>query len=79
VLLGLVRYGLPLLIAGVGVALIVLGDDTARGAGIVLIGVAVLVSLLNSFFRLSARGEEDRRREAEAREHFGRTGRWPDE
>jgi hypothetical protein len=39
-MLALVRVGLPAAIATIGLALVILGDDAARGAGIVLIGVA---------------------------------------
>ena len=44
-----------------------------------LIGVALVVMLLNLFLRLSASSTSDREREEAAREHFDRTGRWPDE
>jgi hypothetical protein len=63
----LVRYGLPAVIATVGVALVVLGSETAQGAGIVLIGVALLVVLANLYIRLALSSERDREREAERR------------
>ena len=65
--LQLVRFGLPAVIATFGVALVVLGDDAARGAGIVLIGVAVLVVLANLFIRLALASQRDRDREAQRR------------
>jgi hypothetical protein len=65
--LQLVRYGLPAVIATVGVVLVALGDDAARGAGIVLIGVALLVVLANLFIRLALSSERDREREAQRR------------
>ena len=65
--LRLVRVGLPAAIAVAGVVLIVLGGDAAVGAGIVLVGVAVLVVLANLFIRLGLASERDREREEERR------------
>ena len=76
-MLPLVRIALPAAIAIAGVALIVLGDDMARGAGIVLVGVAVLVVLANLFIRLGLASERDREREERRRRAFSRSGRWP--
>jgi Flp pilus assembly protein TadB len=59
----LVRYVLPAAIAVVGIVLVIVGGDAAQGAGIVLIGVAVLVVLANLFIRLALQSERDRRRE----------------
>jgi xanthosine utilization system XapX-like protein len=63
-----VRIGLPAAIAVVGIVLVIVGSETAQGAGIVLIGVAALVVLANLFMRLALQSEDDRRREAERRE-----------
>ena len=62
-----------------GVVLIVFGDEFARGAGIVLVGVSLLVVLANQFLRIGLSSERDREREQARRDEFGRTGRWPDE
>jgi hypothetical protein len=64
----LVRVVLPATIALVGVALVIFGGDSGRGAGIVLIGVACLVVLANVLIRLGLQSERDRERE-EARRH----------
>lgn len=64
----LVRIGLPALIAAAGVVLLIVGGDAGTGAGIVLIGVAVLVVLANLFIRLAIDSEKDREREAARRE-----------
>ena len=61
------RIWLPVAIGVVGVALIVTGSDAAVGAGIVLLGVAVLVVLANLFIRLAIQSERDREREEERR------------
>lgn len=65
--LALVRIWLPAAIAVAGVVLIVLGGDAARGAGIVLVGVAGLVVLANLFIRLGLASERDREHEEERR------------
>ncbi|MEA2132591.1 MAG: hypothetical protein QOC68_500 [Solirubrobacteraceae bacterium] len=75
-----VRVGLPAAITAAGVVLIVEGaGENEQGAGVALIGCAVMVVLFNLFLRLGWRDQRDREREEEAREHFDRTGRWPDE
>jgi ABC-type transport system involved in cytochrome bd biosynthesis fused ATPase/permease subunit len=58
-----VRVVLPALIAVTGIVLVIAGGDAARGAGIVLIGVAGLVVLANLFIRLGLQSERDRERE----------------
>jgi hypothetical protein len=75
-----VRVVLPAAITAAGVVLILTGTgENAQGAGVALIGCAVMVVLVNLFLRLGWRDQRDRAREEEAREHFDRTGRWPDE
>ena len=76
----LVRIVLPAAIAAAGVVLIIAGEgENAQGAGVALIGCSVLVVMFNLFLRLGLRDQRDREREEAAREHFKRTGRWPDE
>jgi hypothetical protein len=76
----LVRVGLPAAITAAGVVLIVEGaGENEQGAGVALIGCAVMVVLLNLFLRLGWRDQRDRQREEEAREEFDRTGHWPDD
>lgn len=74
----LVRYGLPLAMAAVGVVLITQGEPEA-GLGVVLIGSAAIVLGINLLFRLSIRSNDEREQEERARQHFERTGRWPDQ
>jgi xanthosine utilization system XapX-like protein len=71
----LLRIGLPAAIALVGIVLLVVGDETAKGAGVVLLGVALLVVLANLFVRLSIQSERERAEEERNRER----GVWPDE
>jgi drug/metabolite transporter (DMT)-like permease len=81
VLLRLTRLWLPLAIALAGVICIVIGrgHTSAAGAGVVLLGIAVMVWLLNWLFRLSVESNRDREREEEARRYFDEHGRWPGE
>jgi hypothetical protein len=73
-----VRVFLPAVIAIAGVVLVIVGGDAARGAGVVLIGVAALVVLANLLMRLGIASERDREREEARREEFSRRGRWPE-
>jgi len=79
VILFAVRVLLPASIAAAGVVLLLVGGDNESGAGVALIGCAVIVVLLNLFLRLGVRDTADREREEAAREYFDRHGRWPDE
>lgn len=75
----IVRVWLPSAIALAGVVLLVVGDETMRGAGVVLIGSALMVVLANLFLRLGLSSEHDREQEEASREYFARYGRWPDD
>jgi hypothetical protein len=80
-LLKLTRVWLPLGIAAAGVACIVIGHarTAAAGAGVVLLGIALMVWMLNWMFRMSVESNRDRDREEEARRYFDEHGRWPGE
>lgn len=73
------RIGLPAMIAIVGVALLIVGNDSGRGAGVALLGVALIVALLNFFFVMSVKDTADREREENARTWYSEHYRWPDE
>lgn len=75
------RYGLPLGIFLLGCALVVIdgGGSTGWEGLIMATGAALAVLLLNGLFRLGAQGDREREAEEAARDHFSRTGRWPDE
>ena len=80
-LLALTRVWLPVAIAVAGVIAIIVGHGhtSAAGAGVVLLGIALIVWMINWLFRMSVRSNRDREREEEAREYYDRHGRWPDE
>ena len=73
--MALLRIGLPAAIALAGVILLLAGGDTGHGAGVLLLGVALLVVLANIFVRLSLQSEREREEEERNRER----GVWPDE
>jgi uncharacterized membrane protein len=77
-ILGAVRFALPALIVLAGVvAIVVAKTDAATGAGIVLIGMGLLVLLLNVLFRFGEASNRDRDREEAARRFYDVHGRWP--
>jgi uncharacterized membrane protein YhiD involved in acid resistance len=80
-LLTATRLWLPLGIAVVGAVGIVVGrgHTAVAGAGVVLLGVALIVWMINWLFRMSVESNRDRDREEEARRYFDVHGRWPDE
>ena len=72
----LIRYGVPVAILLAGVLLMVVGAGAiANAAGIVLVGVAFMVYLVNVLARLAIASQRDRELEQEARERFARSRR----
>jgi len=76
-----VRYLLPLGIFLLGCGLLIVdGGGTIGWEGFFMgTGAALAVLLLNWLFRLGAEGDRERVAEEAARDHFSRTGQWPDE
>jgi hypothetical protein len=74
------RLWLPLTIAVIGAAAIAIGrgHTVIAGAGVVLLGIGLIVWMINWLFRMSIASNKDRDREEAAREYFDRHGRWPD-
>lgn len=72
-----VRYGIPLVMTIAGIVALGLGD-AAAGFGVVLIGCAGIVLLINVLFRLSLISNRERAQEERVRDEFERSGRWPD-
>ena len=77
----LTRVWLPLAIAVAGIVAIVVGhgSTTLAAAGVVLLGTALMVWMINWMFRLSLESNKEREQEERAREYFDEHGRWPDE
>lgn len=83
------RYWLPGGIAVVGLALIAIGHaayskstsshSLESAAGVALLLVALMVWMINWLYRLSIRSNIEREEEEDARDHFSRTGRWPED
>jgi lysylphosphatidylglycerol synthetase-like protein (DUF2156 family) len=83
------RYGLPLLLAVIGVVLIVIGHghytnlanrrSLESAAGVTLLLIALSIWLINWMLRMSLESTRDREKEEAVREEFTRTGHWPDE
>jgi membrane protein YdbS with pleckstrin-like domain len=80
-LLFVTRVFLPVMLAIIGVLAIIAGHarTALAGAGVVLLGVAVTVWLINYMFRLSVQSNREREDEERAREYFDEHGRWPGE
>jgi len=82
-LLTATRWGLPLAIAVVGIALVVAGGASAgsvlAATGVSLIIAALIVWMINWMYRMSVQSNREREREEAAREYFTLHGRWPEE
>lgn len=73
-----VRYGLPILLTVAGVYLLETQTDKWGGLGVMLVGTAVIVLMLNVLFRISIKSNRERSQEEQAREYYDRHGHWPD-
>jgi hypothetical protein len=79
-LLPAVRYGLPAVLVIIGFVVLFTVRGALRWDGwAMFVGSGLSVLLLNWFFRLSAKGEQDRDAEAAAREYLAAHGHWPDD
>jgi hypothetical protein len=88
VMLAIMRYVMPLVIAGIGVVLCIMGhghytsvfanrDSLLSALGVGFIIIAMMMYLLNWLMRLAAESGDDRDKEEAAREYFIRHGHWP--
>ena len=74
------RYGLPAALVIAGFVLLFVADGSTKWDGFAMcVGAGLAVLLMNVLFRLGASGDDERQAEDDAREHFTRHGRWPDE
>jgi hypothetical protein len=77
----MVRYGIAGLMFLAGCVIAVVDSDRQRGVeiGLMFMGMAIALLLLNFFFRVGASGDKDRDAEDAARDFFDEHGHWPDE
>ena len=79
-MLAIVRYGLPAGLIVAGFVLLFAAPDSSRYEGFSMcVGAGLALLLLNVLFRIGAKGDEERDREAAAREYLATHGHWPDE
>jgi hypothetical protein len=75
-----VRYGIPGALVLFGFIALFAAGEANRYEGFGLgVGAGISLFLLNWFFRLGVRGDDDRDREEAARDFYTEHGRWPDE
>jgi Na+/melibiose symporter-like transporter len=77
----MVRYGVAGAMFLTGCLIAVLDSDHQRGieVGLMFMGMAIAVLLMNVFFRIGAAGDKDRDTEEEARRFLDEHGYWPDD
>jgi hypothetical protein len=75
------RVGLPVALAIAGVVLFIVGGgrNSTAAAGVVLIGVGLLVWMINWMYRMTISSNDDREAEERRREYFTQHGHWPGE
>jgi len=75
-----IRYGLPAIVVIGGILAMAFGpEDGGAEGGAAIIGAGCAIWLINLLYRIGASGDRERDAEAEARDEFDRTGRWPDD
>jgi UDP-N-acetylenolpyruvoylglucosamine reductase len=75
-----VRYVLPAAIVVAAIVVLVFNHsiDGLEGAAM-FVGAAGAILLLNVLYRVGVSGDEERDREAQARDYLDEHGHWPDE
>jgi hypothetical protein len=80
VLLALVRFGIPAVLALAGVLFLAFGDeDTRYDMFGMCLGAALALLFFTFLFRMGVQGEKERAQEEEARRFLVEHGHWPDE
>ncbi len=72
------RYGVPAAMVIGGIVACAIGGSAA-GFGVVVIGSAFIVLLINVLFRMSIVSNHERDVEEQARDYYETHGHWPDE
>jgi len=73
------RFAVPAVLVVAGAICLIIGGDVLTPIGIGVAGAAAVVAMSTVFLRIGLAEERDRAQEDAAREHYARTGRWPDE
>jgi hypothetical protein len=78
--LNAIRYVVPAVLVLVGFVILFTAGESLRWEGWAMcVGAGLAVLLLNVLYRYGATGDKERTDEDEAREYFGKHGRWPDD
>jgi uncharacterized membrane protein YgaE (UPF0421/DUF939 family) len=74
------RYTLPGVLIVLGLLALPL-DPSGQGVELfsMLVGAGIAVLMFNLLFRWGSRGDDDRTKEADARDYLAEHGHWPDE
>ena len=75
-----IRYIVPAVLVVIGFVILFTASESLRWEGFAMcVGAGLAVLLLNVLYRYGATGDRAREDEDEAREYFGKHGRWPDD
>ena len=75
-----IRYVLPAVLVLAGFVVLFVADGSTKWDGFAMcVGAGLSVLLINVLFRFGAKGDEERKREDDAREYLAQHGRWPDD
>jgi hypothetical protein len=78
--LNTIRYIVPAVLVAVGFVILFTAGESLRWEGWAMcVGAGLAVLLLNVLYRYGATGDQERQDEDDAREYFGKHGRWPDD
>ena len=78
--LNAIRYAVPAVLVVIGFVILFTTSESLRWEGWAMcVGAGLAILLLNVLYRYGATGDQERDAEDEAREYFGRHGRWPDD
>jgi hypothetical protein len=73
------RYGIGGVMVLAGIVLLLAVPGTGVDGFAMAVGGGLAVMLLNGLFRLGVAGDEERKREEEARQYFDEHGEWPED
>jgi hypothetical protein len=78
--LNTIRYIVPAVLVLIGFVILFTAGESLRWEGWAMcVGAGLAVLLLNVLYRYGATGDQERQDEDDAREYFGKHGRWPDD